>query len=78
MLSFFLCSLFFTQAVADDWELIKPVSGNKINLEVDGKKRSYWKIDHKRPVVIKVTGPGELKVLTRMVMPDNQKEGIYS
>ena len=67
-----------TEAFASEWKLIKPVGGKKDILEINGKKRSYWKLDKDNSLVVKTVGPGELKVYTRMELNQKQNEGVYS
>ncbi len=66
-----------TELFASEWKLVKPVSGKKDVLEINGKKRSYWRLDKDNPLVVKTVGPGELKVYTRMELKQEQNEGIY-
>lgn len=73
-----LTVLFAVKSFASDWKLLKPVKGKKVTLEVSGKKLSYWKLDHKNTVLVRITGPGELKIITRMELKDDRNEDIYS
>lgn len=77
-LSFIVIFLLSSLAIANDWELVKPAAGKKITLKIDGKTRNYWRIDRKEPVIINVTGPGQLKIITRMVLPNEKQEDVYS
>ncbi|NQT34539.1 hypothetical protein HQ587_05070 [bacterium] len=73
-----LTVLFAVKSFASDWKLLKPAKGKKVTLEISGKKRSYWKLDQKNTVLVRITGPGELKIITRMELKDDSNEDIYS
>ena len=79
-LSVIICFFFgFTNgAFATDWKLLKPSKGKKVSLNISGKKRTYWKMDKSNQIVVNITGPSELKMITRMVLPGDEKEGVYS
>ncbi|MDP8240759.1 MAG: hypothetical protein P9X24_16845 [Candidatus Hatepunaea meridiana] len=65
-------------ATAGDWKLHKPISGEKANLIVNGKKRNYWKLDKANSIIVNINGPSELKIITRMVLEKKKREGVYS
>ena len=73
-----LTVLFSVKSFAADWKPIKPTTGKKVTLEISGKKRSYWKLDQKKTVLIRITGPGELKIITRMELNGDRIEDVYS
>lgn len=50
---------------AADWRYVQPHSGSRTTLTVDGKKRTYHPLNIKKPVVVKVTGPTTLRLVTR-------------
>jgi len=64
-------------AAAGDWQLVKPKSCKTVMLKIKGKDRTYWKLTQEKPVVLKTVGPGELKVITRAVIPGDKGEQIY-
>ncbi|MCF7809867.1 hypothetical protein K9N50_02640 [bacterium] len=70
--------LISSPAYSAEWKLTKPESGKDISLLIKGKKRTYWKISKEDSVVMKVVGPCELRILTRMVLSGKKKEGVYS
>ncbi len=73
----FFSLILFHDSFSSDWELLKPVDGKKSTLKIKDKKRSYWKLSKKEPVVINVVGPASLKLITRAIVPDSTKEVIY-
>jgi hypothetical protein len=77
-----LCALAMAAAphtgwVAVKWHLIKPIDAKRITLEVKAKNRAYWQLSPQTPVVVKVKGPGMLKVITRPVMVGEQTVYTY-
>jgi hypothetical protein len=55
---------------------VKPKqSGNEVMLTVSGKTRAYIELHPMQPCVVDVEGPGELRALTRAVLPSPTAEG---
>jgi len=71
-----LCALSGT-ILAAEWNLIKPITGNRFNLKVDGKLRSYYKISNQDSAFLEVSGPTELKIYTRGKLLNKHKDVLY-
>jgi len=69
---------FASVASAGNWMLVDSVDGKKVTLKVSDKKRIYYQLDKDNPIVVKIADQSELKLITRMVLPNMEKEGIYS
>ncbi|MDP8228545.1 MAG: hypothetical protein P9M15_03735 [Candidatus Electryoneaceae bacterium] len=69
----------FRMALADsnEWQFVKPYKGKKVTLDIGENQRSYWQLDKKKSVSIKVIGPAELKVITRAVIPEGDSEVVF-
>lgn len=66
-----------TALAKTEWNLVNNPNGKKTSLKVKNKNWSYWEISEKTPLKFKVTGPTRIRLLTRAVIPDKQKETLY-
>lgn len=65
------------QVYGEQWENVKPSSGVKADLKINGKTRTYWKLEKKKATEIKLVGPAKLKVISRASIPKGKKEVVY-
>ncbi len=48
------------------WGTIRPAEGgSKVMVEVNGKKRTYWRVEDRAPVDLELNGPAVLRVISR-------------
>ena len=52
------------------WQDVK-MQGNRIEVESKGKRLSYVALDPGKSLEMTMTGPGEIRVYTRLLMPKN-------
>jgi len=57
-------------------EPIRPTGDRApLKLTVEGNRLSYWTVDAGAPLEIKVRGPGRVKLITRLALPENGERG---
>lgn len=64
-------------ATARKWKEVTPEDAKAVTIQTKKSAPQYYSLDGKRPLAVKVTGPGAFRVYSRAVLPDAKKEGIY-
>lgn len=66
------------KAPASKWKSVAPSScTSQSPLMVDGKQVTYCRFDAERPLSFSVQGPGRVKILTRLVIPNDREKDSY-
>ena len=64
-----LATLSTTSAGASRWQSVERVPGHiPVGVDVDGKTRTYFRIDPTHPLTVAVDGPAKLRVMARAEM----------
>jgi hypothetical protein len=59
------------------WKSLAPGDGKSVQVKGGKTTSTYYALDEKKPLVIKVTGPGLLRAYTRVTLAEKQKESVY-